>query len=398
MGAYFPKLPAGPALTFDDVLLDPQPADFTRNETDITTTLSPTLHLKLPVVSSPMDRVTEEDMAIAIAQNGGLGIIHRNLAVRVQAAMIELLKAMRPEEGASLDDNRRLLVGAAVGPGTDLQERADALYDAGADVLLVDAAHGASKPVLDAIRFLKGRYPNKPVIGGSVANQKGARAVIAAGADILRVGLGAGSICTTRVMTGIGVPQLTAIDQAALAALDESEKQGRQVTIIADGGMRQIGDMMKALACRAHAVMLGSLLAGFDESPGAIVSIGGKQYKEYRGMGSASAMKEGSANRYGQSTDTNTKHLIAEGVEALVPLKGPVAEFLLQVRGGIKQGLFYSGSRTIDELHHKEGDGPGQSIFLQISPASVQESHPHSVMVTNAGRSYVGNGDEGEKG
>jgi len=382
------KLPSGISLTFDDVLLDPQPADFARGENDTSTALHDTLHLKIPVLSSPMDRVTEKEMAIAMAQNGGLGIIHRNIRTDLQASMVAAVKQAKAGEQAAVDARGKLLVGAAVGPGPDLRERMDALREAGADVFLVDAAHGASKPVLEAIAHIKQRHA-LPVIGGSVANAKGARAVIAAGADILRIGIGAGSICTTRIVTGVGVPQLTAIDRVAIAALEEQEKLGKRITLIADGGIRQIGDMTKALAARAHAVMLGNMLAGYEESPGDRIEMNGSWYKSYRGMGSVAAMKEGSASRYGQSVTMDKSKMVPEGVEGLVPYKGPVENFLFQIRGGIQQGLFYCGSRTIEELHRKEGEGESGSLFLHVSPASMRESHPHTVLITDAGQSYA---------
>lgn len=376
------KLPSGISLTFDDVLLDPQPADFTRDDTDASTILHERLRLRIPVLSSPMDRVTEDAMAIAMARNGALGIIHRNLPIDTQADMVRHTKEASATNESSTDARGRLLVGAAVGPGQDLEARVRALRKAGADVLLVDAAHGASKPVLDAIRYIRHHDALQIIIGGSVANGKCARAVIGAGADILRVGIGAGSICTTRIMTGVGVPQLTAIDRVAVAALEEGDRIGKKITIIADGGIRHIGDMEKAIAARAHAVMLGSMLAGFYESPGKTVSVGDAQYKEYRGMGSVSAMKEGSANRYGQSHTTDVKRLIPEGVEGLVPLKGEVSDFLFQIRGALKQGLFYCGSRNIEELHAQTGEGEAGSLFQRITPASMSESHPHTIIRT----------------
>lgn len=382
MGTHSSKLPSGISLTFDDVLLDPQPADFTRDDTDVSTVLHERLRLRIPVISSPMDRVTEEAMAIAMARNGGLGIIHRNISVEAQAAMVRHVKEASVPGESSVDARGRLLVGVAVGPGQDLEARVDAVREAGADVLLVDAAHGASKPVLDAIRYIRHADAMQIIIGGSVANGKCARAVIGAGADILRVGIGAGSICTTRIMTGVGVPQLNAVDRVAVAALEEGDKIGRKITIIADGGIRHIGDMEKAIAARAHAVMLGNMLAGFEESPGKTVRIADRQYKEYRGMGSASAMKEGSASRYGQSAATDVKRLVPEGVEGLVPVKGVVADFLFQLRGALRQGLFYCGSRTIDDIHRQTGEGEAGSLFQRITPASMSESHPHTVIIT----------------
>ena len=358
-------------LTFDDVLLLPGYTDFKRVDVDLTTRLHPTITLKLPVISSPMDTVTEEAMARALGKAGGLGIIHRNLTIGAQSAMVEKVK----KEG--------FLVGGAVGVGNDFEERAKALVNAQADVLVVDSGHGNTKFVIDAVTFVKKKYPHAVVMAGNVATADGAKRLTAAGADILRVGMGPGSICTTRVITGMGVPQLTAIAEAtrAVKVLRLRSGQATQVKIVADGGIRQIGDMAKALAAGAHAVMLGSLLAGFDESPGDVIERSGKKYKAYRGMGSIAAMQKGSAERYVQSRETSGRKLIAEGVEGLVANKGAVADYLDQVAGSLKSSFYYIGGRTLNDFQKK-------ATFIRITPASMAESHPHSITIVDAGKNY----------
>lgn len=353
-------------LTFDDVLLLPGYTDFKRADVDLTTQLHPKITLTLPVISSPMDTVTEEAMARSLALAGGLGIIHRNLSIERQAEMVKKVK------------KDHLLVGAAVGVGSDFEERVRALVAAKADVLVVDSGHGYTKFVIEATRFIKKNYTKVALMAGNVATGEGAKALIAAGADILRVGMGPGSICTTRIVTGMGVPQLTAIAEATRVA---RATKAKRVTVVADGGIRQMGDMAKALASGAHAVMLGSLLAGFDESPGKIVEAVGKKYKQYRGMGSVAAMQKGSAERYGQSTQTKGRQLIAEGVEGLVPYKGAVTEYLDQVAGSLKSSFYYIGGKTL-------GDFQKKARFIRITQASLTESHPHSITVLDAGANY----------
>lgn len=351
-------------ITFDDVLLLPGYTDFKRADVDLTVTLHPTIALKLPVISSPMDTVTEEAMATALGQAGGLGIIHRNLAVSDQATMVAQVKA------------KQLFVGAAVGAGSDFVERVKALVDAHADLLVVDSGHGNTKFVIDSIAYIKSTYPAMVVMGGNVATRQGAANLVKAGADIIRVGMGPGSICTTRIITGMGVPQLTAISEAVKGVA------GSKATIVADGGIRQIGDMAKALGMGAQAVMLGGLLAGFDESPGDLTEQNGKKYKQYRGMGSVGAMQKGSAERYGQSKDTASRKLIPEGVEGLVNYKGPVGEYLDQISGSLKSSLYYIGAKTLPEFSKV-------AKFVRITPASMAESHPHSIVISDAGKNYT---------
>lgn len=351
-------------ITFDDVLLLPGYTDFKRADADLTVMIHPGITLTLPVISSPMDSVTEEPMARALAAAGGLGIIHRNLSVGDQAGMVANVR------------KDKLVVGAAVGAGSDFEERVSALVTAGASLLVVDSGHGNTKFVIDSVRSIKKNYPKMVVMAGNVATHDGAKRLIEAGTDILRVGMGPGSICTTRIITGMGVPQLTAIAEAVKAA------RGTGVTIVADGGIRQIGDMAKAYGMGAHAVMLGSLLAGFDESPGEVVTEGGKQYKQYRGMGSVAAMQKGSAERYGQSRETEQKQLISEGVEGLVPYKGKVSDYFNQVTGSLRSSFYYIGAKTMKEFQDR-------ARFVRITAASLIESHPHSIVIEKPGANYT---------
>ncbi len=365
------------ALTFDDILLLPNYTQFRRRDVAIGTVLHPKLVLKLPIVSSPMDTVTEDMMAIALARHGGLGIIHRNMSVSKQAAMVAKVKQVKPldRKPAAVDRNGKLLVGAAVGVGLDLDERVQALVRAGVDVLCVDSSHGHSKFVIDIISLIRKNQRGLPIIAGNVATYDGARALIDAGADIIRVGMGPGSICTTRIVSGMGVPQISAVAAAVRAT------EGSGATIIADGGIRQIGDMAKAFAFGANAVMLGSLLGGFDESPGKVITIKGKKYKSYRGMGSIEAMKKGGAERYEQARDMDDKKLIAEGVEAMVPYKGKVSEYLYQVAGSLRTSLYYLGSKDWKTFFET-------SRVIKISTAGLLESHPHEVAIVDPGKNY----------
>ncbi len=358
------KIVPDKAFTFDDVLLLPGYADFKRADVDLTVKLHPKIVLRLPIISSPMDTVTEEEMARAIGNAGGLGIIHRNLPIEKQASMIASIKK----------DN--MIVGGAIGVGNDFDDRLAALFKSGADLVVVDSGHGYTKFVINAVKKIKTQYPQMVVMAGNIATFAGAKALIAAGADILRVGMGPGSICTTRIVTGMGVPQLFAIEQAVMAT------RGTNVTVVADGGIRQTGDITKALAFGAHAVMLGSLLARFDESPGVVVVKNGKKFKQYRGMGSIAAMKKGGAERYGQARDTEEKRLIAEGVEGLVPYMGSVSDFIVQIEGSLRSAFYYLGARNPGELFAK-------SQAIVITQASLSESHPHTVLIEDPGKNYL---------
>lgn len=352
------------ALTFDDILLLPNYSDVKRQDTDLSVHLHPKIKLLLPVLSSPMDTVTEDSMAIAMAAGGGLGIIHRNVSVEHEANMVEKVK------------KRKLLVGAAVGIGSDTMQRVEALLHARTDVIVVDSSHGHTKFVIDTVREIKKKYASCVLMAGNIATYDGARALVEAGADILRVGMGPGSICTTRIISGMGVPQISAISAVVRAT------EGSKATVIADGGIRQIGDMAKALAFGASAVMLGSLLARYDESPGEVKEINGKKYKVYRGMGSISAMKKGGAERYGQSRNTDEKKLIAEGVEGFVPYQGNVSDYLHQIQGSLHTSLYYLGSKNLTEFFEK-------SRVIKISNAGLLESHPHDVSIESSGGNYA---------
>lgn len=365
-------------LTFDDLLLLPNESTFPREAADLATVLHPKIRLKLPILSSPMDTVTESGMAIAMAQAGGLGVIHRNLAVEKQRAMVEHVKQSKvtDKEKASLDAKGRYLVAAAIGAGADMEERVQALVDAGADMIVVDSGHGHSTYIMDCVRHIKKKHGTRVVVmAGNVATYEGAKAMIKAGADVLRVGVGPGSICTTRVVTGMGVPQVTALMEAARAC------KGTKVTFVADGGIKLMGDMAKALATGASAVMLGSMLAGHEQAPGEKVNVNGTEYKQYRGMGSIGAMQKGGAERYGQKAQTPAKKLVAEGVEGLVPYKGDVHDFLYQAGGSLRSSFYYLGSKTMKEFHAK-------ARFVRITAAGMRESHPHTIAVVDGGGNY----------
>jgi IMP dehydrogenase len=365
-------------ITFDDVLLLPGYTDFSRKQVDLSVSLHPTIVLKMPVISSPMDTVTETEMATMMAMHGGLGIVHRNLSVDAQTKIVRDVKGVsvtNPSE-SSCDVEGNFLVGAAVGVGEDFEERVQKLINADVDLLCIDSGHGNTAIQIDAIKRIKELSPRLPVMAGNVASAEGARNLVKAGADIIRVGMGPGSICTTRIITGMGVPQLTAVMEAVKGV------EGTHATVIADGGIRQMGDIAKALAAGASAVMLGSMLAGFEQSPGETVELNGQVFKKYRGMGSLGAMKKGGAERYGQSVQTADKKLIAEGVEGLVPFKGSGQDFLMQVAGSLKSSFYYIGGRTLSEFQER-------AQFIKITPAGLKESHAHTLStVLNAGANY----------
>lgn len=348
-------------LTYDDVLLLPDASDVVPSEVDTKTQLTRNISLNIPLVSSAMDTVTESPMAIAMAKAGGIGIIHRNLSIDEQVTHVKLVK------GAGL------IVGAAVGVGDDGFARAEALIDAGVDVVVVDTAHGHHRAVLEAIEKIKNSYSEQEVIGGNVATRAGAQALINAGADAVKVGVGPGSICTTRVVAGVGVPQVTAIMEAAKAC------RKSDVPLIADGGLQYSGDIAKAIVSGADSVMLGSLLAGCDESPGELIEIQGKKFKTYRGMGSLGAMqsrgekKSYSKDRYMQDDVLSEDKLVPEGIEGKVAYKGALATVAHQLVGGLRSGMGYAGAATIDELKRN-------GRLVQITFAGLQESHPHDVV------------------
>ena len=473
-------------LTFDDVLLIPGESDVLPRDVSTSTKLTTRIDLNIPLMSAGMDTVTEARLAIAMAREGGIGVIHKNLPVEVQAGEVDKVK--RSESGVIVDpiylsphhsvkdalaimaryhisgvpitengrlvgiltnrdlvfeDNHeqpiedvmtkenlitapvgttleeakailhkhkveklplvddkyllkglitikdiekarkypdaakdgqgRLRVAAAVGVGADLSERAAALVDAGVDVLVVDTAHGHSRRVVDSVAWLKDKYGEETdIIAGNVATAEATLALIEAGADAIKVGIGPGSICTTRVVAGIGVPQITAIWDFSRAAA------GSGVSIIADGGIKYSGDIVKALAAGADVVMLGSLLAGTEESPGETETYQGRRYKVYRGMGSIGAMKQGSKDRYFQEQQTK---LVPEGIEGRVPFKGPLSETVFQLVGGLRAGMGYCGTRDLKELKK-------DSCFVRITAAGLRESHPHDIQITKEAPNY----------
>ncbi len=472
-------------LTFDDVLLVPAYSDVLPKDVDTKTRLTRQIELNLPLVSAAMDSVTEARTAIAMAREGGMGILHKNLSIVEQAREVEKVKraesgmviapvtvrptqllrdalALMREHGISgvpvtegdspvgiltardirfeknleqpvsalmtkklvtvppgvtndhakqllhqhriekllvvengrlvglitikdilqadrnplavKDGNGRLRVGAAIGPAFDRQDRAAALVAAGVDVLVVDTAHGHSRSVFDAVRATKKEHPGVEVIAGNVATAEAVEALIDAGADAVKVGIGPGSICTTRVVAGIGVPQITAISDSARVA----EKRG--VPVIADGGVKYSGDVAKAIAAGASCVMVGSLFAGTDEAPGDIVLYQGRSYKQYRGMGSLGAMKRGSKDRYAQAGAADEK-LVPEGIEGRVPHRGSLASILHQLVGGLRSGMGYTGCRTIQELRAK-------ARFVRITSQGLRESHVHDVIITEEAPNY----------
>jgi len=483
--------PIREALTFDDVLLVPAYSDVLPTEVDVRTRLTDRISLNLPIMSAAMDSVTEARCAIAIAREGGIGIIHKNLPPAMQAREVEKVKraesgmivdpvTARPDQplcdvlelmrehdisgvpvvengkpvgiltardirferrleqpvsalmtrdlvtvpmgvaaedardllhqhriekllvvegdkllglitikdlmhaernpNASKDSLGRLLVGAAIGPGPDRLERAEALVAAGVDVIVVDTAHGHSKGVIDAVIDCKKRFPNVDIIAGNIATADATQALIDAGADAVKVGIGPGSICTTRVVAGIGVPQITAIDDCARVG----DKHG--VAIIADGGIKYSGEVTKAIAAGASCVMIGSLFAGTDEAPGQLVLFQGRSYKSYRGMGSLGAMRKGSRDRYGQGGTADDK-LVPEGIEGRVPYRGTLSTILYQLVGGLRSGMGYTGCHTIDELRSK-------AKFIRITGQGLRESHVHDVIITEEAPNYSGRGDQ----
>jgi IMP dehydrogenase len=474
------------AVTFDDVLLEPRYSDVLPSEVDVSTQLTRRIRINIPILSSPMDTVTESAMAIALAQEGGLGVIHKNLSIARQMEEVEKVKRsangiilnpatlppdatveqarqlmdqykvsgvpivepdgrlvgivtrrdlrflanwelrvaevmtkdhlvtatgtvtlaqaekilmekkveklllvdenfrltglitikdidmMRSYPNACKDALGRLRVGAAV--GVHDYERVERLIEKGVDVLVVDSAHGHSANVVETVRRIKREWEIE-VVAGNVATSEGCRTLIEAGADAVKVGIGPGSICTTRVISGVGVPQVTAIYQAAQAA------KATGTPVIADGGIRYSGDITKAIAAGAHCVMIGGLFAGVDESPGQRILYHGRVFKAYRGMGSLGAMVQGSGERYRQNPGNKPDKLVPEGVEGRVPYKGPLGPFIYQLVGGLRAGMGYCGTRTIDELRT-------EARFIQVSAASVRESHPHDIAITQEAPNY----------
>ena len=370
-------------LTFDDVLLYPDYCDFKRDDIKLDTYLTKKIKIRIPFISSPMDTVTESGMAIALGKLGGIGIIHRNLTIDDQVK--EIIKVKK----------QNIIVGAAIGSGPGFEKRVEALVKNNIDVIVVDSAHGYTKSIIDTVKIIKKKYPRLQVIAGNVATYNGALALIKAGVDGLRVGMGPGAICTTRIISGMGVPQITALFETCAIA------RKYNVPVISDGGIKYSGDMIKALAAGASTIMMGSIFASCQESPGEIYKLNSNEipsrfknilkkdqdiylFKSYRGMGSIAAMKKGadikSENEF-HGKSYKDRVLVAEGVEGMVPIRGQVKDILTQAIGGIKSGMYYLGAKTIKDLHDN-------AKFLKISQSSLKESHPHDIFVTNPGKNY----------
>lgn len=367
-------------LTFDDVLLIPAESHVLPNEVDLSTQLADNIKLNIPLISAGMDTVTEGAMAIAMALQGGLGVVHKNMSIQAQASEVANVKSVVVPSNATkaaVDDQNRLLCAAAVGVTSDTFKRAEALLEAGADAIVIDTAHGHSAGVLRKIKEFREHFPKQTLIAGNVATGDATRALFDAGVDVVKVGIGPGSICTTRIVAGVGVPQITAIYDAASAAREYHKP------IIADGGIKYSGDVVKALAAGGNAVMLGSMLSGTTEAPGDIFEDNGKKYKRYRGMGSVGAMAQahGSSDRYFQGGVNEANKLVPEGIEARVEYKGDVSDVVFQINGGLRSGMGYCGAANISELIEK-------AQFVQITNAGLRESHPHDVQMTKEAPNY----------
>ena len=340
------------ALTFDDVLLLPRFSEILPSDTNITVNLSKNIKLNTPFLSSAMDTVTESMMAIAIAKSGGIGIIHRNLNIKKQSKEVRKVK------------KKNLLVGAAIGTNTEDIVRAKSLVDSGVDLIVIDTAHGHSKKVLNILKNVK---KNKiPICVGNIATAEAAKKLYNSGADIIKVGIGPGSICTTRMVAGIGVPQITAIMEVHKAL------KGKKVKIISDGGIKFSGDIAKAIAAGADAIMMGSIFAGTFESPGKKFKIKNKFYKQYRGMGSIGAMSAGSSNRYFQKNYKDKSKFVPEGVDGRVEYKGNVSKIIYQLKGGLRSSMGYIGAKNLNEIKKN-------AKFIKITKAGFYESMVHSV-------------------
>lgn len=364
------------ALTFDDVLLVPQYSEITPDMADVSTKLTNTFKMNVPFLSAAMDTVSEHKLVTALALAGGLGVIHKNMSIADQAKEVEMVKNYEFDNEKNkrvlIDKKGRLCVGAAIGVTADMMDRVHALMDAGVDVFVLDSAHGDSKNIINAIKNLRLEYPSMELIAGNVATYEGALDLMKAGASAVKVGMGPGSICTTRIIAGIGVPQLQAVMDCARASKEMN------VPIIADGGIKYSGDVVKALAAGANTVMLGGLFATCEEAPGDIYESNGKKYRTYRGMGSIEAMAKGSTDRYFQ---TGHKKFVAEGVQGIVEVKTTVEELVFQLIGGLKAGMGYCGSKDISTLQEK-------GTFIKITNNALLESHPHDISIDKGEPNY----------
>ena len=351
------------ALTFDDVLLVPRYSSVLPIETNLNIDLGNNLKLKIPFLSSAMDTVTESSMAIAISQKGGLGIIHRNLSINEQCKEVKKVK------------NKNLIVGAAVGTTNEDLLRTKSILDSGVDLIVIDTAHGHSEKVIKILRKIKKIKSKISICVGNIASAEAATRLYNEGADILKVGIGPGSICTTRMIAGIGVPQITAVMEV------KEIMKNKKIKIISDGGIKFSGDIIKGLAAGADAIMMGSIFAGTDESPGKKFKLKGKFYKSYRGMGSIGAMSAGSANRYFQKNQKDKSKFVPEGVEARVPYKGSIEDILYQLQGGLRSSMGYIGAKMVKEIKKK-------AKFIKITKAGFYESMVHSVEMNKEKTNY----------
>ncbi len=351
------------SLTFDDVLLLPQYSDILPSETNISLNLSKRIKLKVPFLSSAMDTVTESNMAIALAESGGMGVIHRNLNIKDQGKEVTKVK------------KKKLIVGAAVGTNKEDIERAKTLIANGCDLIVIDTAHGHSEKVLKILSKLKKIDKKTPICVGNIATGEAAIKLYNSGADIIKVGIGPGSICTTRMVAGIGVPQISAIMEV------KKVLKNKNIKIISDGGIKFSGDIAKALAAGADAIMMGSIFAGTDESPGKKFKDNGKTYKQYRGMGSIGAMSSGSANRYFQKKYKDKSKFVPEGVEGRVEYKGNVSKIIYQLKGGLRSSMGYIGAKNLNQISKN-------AKFIKITKAGFYESMVHSVEMTQKTINY----------
>jgi len=351
------------ALTFDDVLMLPRYSNILPVNTNIAVSLTNKINLKVPFLSSAMDTVTESNMALAIAKAGGIGVIHRNLKIKKQSEEVKKVK------------KQKYLVGAAIGTNKEDLDRARSLLDNGVDLLVIDTAHGHSAKVLSVLSKLKKINNQITICVGNIATGEAAKKLYNSGADIIKVGIGPGSICTTRMVAGIGVPQITAIMEVKKAL------NKKKIRIISDGGIKFSGDIAKALAAGADAIMMGSIFAGTDESPGKKFKVKGKIYKQYRGMGSIGAMSSGSANRYFQKNFKDKSKFVPEGVEGRVEYKGSVSKIIYQLQGGLRSSMGYIGAKNLNEIKKK-------AKFIKITKAGFYESMVHSVEMTQKTINY----------
>ena len=355
------------AYSFDDVLIEPNYSNILPKDVDTRTKLTKKITLNIPFISAAMDTVTEHKMAIQMAISGGIGAIHKNMSIDLQCQEVAKVKNYKVDsisnKNASVDQNNSLRVIGTVGAGEEGIQRAQALLSVNVDLIAIDTSHGHSQNVIDTIKEIKRISPTTEIIAGNIATKDAALALLYAGTDVVKVGVGPGSICTTRIVSAIGMPQLSAIMEVSEVC------QTKDAFLIADGGIKYSGDIVKAIAVGADCVMLGSLLAGTDEAPGEVITVDDKKYKSYRGMGSCSAMKAGSADRYFQEGTTN---LIPQGVEGYVKYKGAVNDVIIQLKGGLASAMGYTGNQTIEKMK-------SNCKFVEITSAGMKESHVHSL-------------------